>query len=478
MESTATERNLMLPDRRETNPEEFGKLIMEQADSNTIFAFFLPAQKNIESSDLDQSSSTNHKAKVIEIDLKKDLFTMLPIETRGDRAEFLKSKYKKIERVTIDNFTSICCNGISQSFSSPEEIANVLQGLPEGLTRNPVFGFGFAIEYRIIVDVIQDLDIYNEIMIGYNFNTGPLPSERVFYISHEDFECARDSINKITSHSQVSARSVKYSKIHNILSQNMDIKPSIPSFGRHPLRKSFTELLLEKRTLTDEEQNEFMDTMTENVHSLFENNPRKITKITSGVEIIRLKHLTKEFENDIEKNYRESHWQSFFVRNQFILSMAFGFPVIRIRGQAYVGSNKIEGKGDKISDFFMQNSLTNNSAIVEIKKPNTKLLNVKEGKDHDRRYAPSAQLTSAISQLLDQKYEFQKNFLQKFHSSKGSFESYSTRCCLIIGKTPSDEAANRSFEIFRNSFGDISIVTFDELLEKLRMLNSFLCEDL
>lgn len=478
MESAVAERNLMLPDRRDTNPEEFGKLIMEQPSSSTIIVFFLPARKNIESSDLDQCSSKNHKTKIIEIDLENDLFTMLPIETRGDKPGFLKSKYKKIKRITIDNFTNLCCNSSVPDFSSTDHITDVLQGLPEGLTRNPVFGFGLALDYRIIIDVVQDLNNYNEIMIGYSFDTGPLPNRKTFYVSQKDLDDIRDSVNKIVNHSRISARSVKYSKVHNILSQNMDVEENIPSFGRHPLRKSFTELLLGKRTLTNEEQNEFMKTMAKNAHSLFENNSRKITKITGSVEIIKLKHLTEEFENDIGKNYRESYWQKFFIRNQFILSMAFGFPVIRIREQAYVGSNKIDGTDDRISDFFMQNALTNNSAIIEIKRPSTKLLKVTKRTSYGERYAPSAQLTSAISQLLDQKYEFQKNFLQKSHSSKGSFESYSTRCCLIIGTTPTDYEAIKSFEIFRNSFGDISIVTFDELLKKLRILNSFLCEDL
>ena len=44
------------------------------------------------------------------------------------------------------------------------------------------------------------------------------------------------------------------------------------------------------------------------------------------------------------------------------------------------------------------------------------------------------------------------------------------KCVVIAGRLPAGEAQRRSFEVFRNACKDVEIVTFDELLDKLRLL--------
>ena len=53
-------------------------------------------------------------------------------------------------------------------------------------------------------------------------------------------------------------------------------------------------------------------------------------------------------------------------------------------------------------------------------------------------------------------------------------EAYAVRCCLVIGQMPCDEHEQRSFEMFRGNSKDVEIITFDELLEKLKHLRDFL----
>lgn len=45
-----------------------------------------------------------------------------------------------------------------------------------------------------------------------------------------------------------------------------------------------------------------------------------------------------------------------------------------------------------------------------------------------------------------------------------------TKCVIIAGLTPTEERQRRSFEIFRNECKNVEVVTFDELLGKLRVL--------
>ncbi|MHC8361609.1 hypothetical protein ACYZUA_15125 [Pseudomonas sp. LS2P72] len=45
-----------------------------------------------------------------------------------------------------------------------------------------------------------------------------------------------------------------------------------------------------------------------------------------------------------------------------------------------------------------------------------------------------------------------------------------TKCEVIAGITPVEQAKLRSFEVFRNACKDVDVVTFDELLSKLPFL--------
>ena len=175
------------------------------------------------------------------------------------------------------------------------------------------------------------------------------------------------------------------------------------------------------------------------------------------------------------KKLDEAHWQAFFNQNPFILHMAFGYPVIEVQDQASVGGRKLSGKGEKITDFLLKNALTNNTALFEIKTPQTKLL----AKTAYRGgvYPPAKDLSGSMNQMLDQRYQFQREVSSiKDKSKLWDLESYAVHCCLIIGKTPEGEDEKKSFEIFRRNSKDVSVVTFDELLEKLKQLKAFLTE--
>mgnify|MGYP001184984827 FL=1 len=77
--------------------------------------------------------------------------------------------------------------------------------------------------------------------------------------------------------------------------------------------------------------------------------------------------------------------------------------------------------------------------------------------------------------MLDQKHKFQKEIAGiKDNSRIYDLESYAVHGVLVIGKTPNDPDEQKSFELFRGNSKDIAIVTFDELLEKLKQLHVFL----
>jgi hypothetical protein len=53
-------------------------------------------------------------------------------------------------------------------------------------------------------------------------------------------------------------------------------------------------------------------------------------------------------------------------------------------------------------------------------------------------------------------------------------EAHSVESILIIVKTPTDTPKQHAFEISRNNSRSVSVVTFGELLKKLKTLREFL----
>ena len=143
-------------------------------------------------------------------------------------------------------------------------------------------------------------------------------------------------------------------------------------------------------------------------------------------------------------------------------------------GQVSVGGRTFAGVGDKIADFLHRNGLTDNVTLLEIKTPETKLLgSVYRGGVH----APSVDLVGTVNQVLDQRYQLQRSMAYFKDSSRvTNVESYAIKCVVVIGRVPTGPDEKKSLELFRNNLNDVLVVTFDELLEKLRHLHTFLKE--
>ena len=244
------------------------------------------------------------------------------------------------------------------------------------------------------------------------------------------------------------------------------------SAGRHPLRKLFTRAAQGETALTGEEHSALLETVSRNAAVIAESAPFQLSKLRNDIELVTLEQLIDRFETMIEKTLKEKLWQAFLGENPFVLELAFGYPVVIVCDQAFVGGRKFDGSDDKITDFLVKNSMTNNTAIVEIKTPQTRLLNKTT---YRGVYVASSKLAGAISQVLDQKWRLHRNIDQrKLDSRVYDIESYAIHCCLIVGVIPENGEQIKSFEMIREDSKSVSIVTFDELLTKLRNLHRVL----
>lgn len=458
---------------RQHDPKHDGTLEVEEVHPNFVEVYFIPPERSLVDAGLDPKDVIRYRTKLLAINGQNKFLTIYPISTFGDRPDFLKPKYGQIERITLDD-TSIMLGYDGAVPATLEDVRAVLEDLPSTFTKDYAYGLGLAKPYRYIIDAVSELSDCTEIVITGSHETGPDPDgNQIFYIAKQDFEKTRLELNKVDKHAQSAVRAVKWAAAHNILAERVGAPQLDPKSGRHPYRKLFTAVAEGKPELSEADQNAVIGVLTSHVSDIAEDQPEKLSKLRGDIELVTLEVLIQRYEEMLGAKLVEGRWQDFFNENPFILNMAFGYPVIKVRGQASVGGRKLSGDGEKITDFLVKNSLTNNTAIFEIKTPQTQILN--KTPFRDGVYTPSADLSGSMNQALDQKYQFQKQIAQiKDNTRLYDIESYAVHCCLVIGKTPEGDDQKKSFELFRRNSKDVEIVTFDELLEKLKQLNIFL----
>ncbi|MBI4722567.1 MAG: DUF4263 domain-containing protein [Candidatus Stahlbacteria bacterium] len=136
-----------------------------------------------------------------------------------------------------------------------------------------------------------------------------------------------------------------------------------------------------------------------------------------------------------------------------------------------------EGNKDNGIDFIYQNDLTQNTALIEIKIPLTKLVSeIYRGQPGTNDiYSISKELTGAINQILNYKDEFQKGFYELAGNNNRDFSLFNPKSILIIGSLEIENMNNgqlKSFELFRHSNKDVEIITYDELFNKIKIFMS------
>src|SRR5260370_10650140 len=126
--------------------------------------------------------------------------------------------------------------------------------------------------------------------------------------------------------------------------------------------------------LSTADQNAAIRLVDQNKKEIAQKAPQQLLQLRKDIELVTLEVLIQKFEAMLAKDLPEARWQGLFNDNPFILSLAFGFPIIAIKDLAFIGGKTFSGGGGKITDFLVKNSLTDNSALVEIKNSKAKLL--------------------------------------------------------------------------------------------------------
>lgn len=162
-----------------------------------------------------------------------------------------------------------------------------------------------------------------------------------------------------------------------------------------------------------------------------------------------------------------------------MLQSAFSAAVFFLRGEAYLGGKMAigrQGKGGVATDFLFADASTKSFAVVEIKTPKSGLVGSRyRGEDdtgYDNEiYTMHTDLSGGIVQVRNQITVAIKDFQSVLGKSGYEINQVHPKGVLVIGSTgPLSQRQKDSFNQFRHALHSLTVITFDELLNRLELM--------
>ena len=261
----------------------------------------------------------------------------------------------------------------------------------------------------------------------------------------------------------------KYTKIPYTLQHVVERLKKDPSTARMIMDEKYHDIIKELLKLIT--QTDSIEALKKCLSDLQDENIQHLTTSLSIEKLQRVSSLIKDNLN----NHNEEFWQStVFNEHQWVLAQIFACPCTILKGKAYVGGKGINNSGGNICDFIYQNRLSQNVALIEIKTPCTSII----GDQYRNTYSFSYELSGAVNQVITYRDKLTKDYYSLCHSETEKFKVLSPQCVVIIGKMSAmDNNQKATFENYRHSLSNVTIITFDELYERISDLIEILSED-
>jgi hypothetical protein len=175
-------------------------------------------------------------------------------------------------------------------------------------------------------------------------------------------------------------------------------------------------------------------------------------------------------------DWSEPDWQGFFVRNTWIFGYGLNYRFLHLlQSQATYGGIDIGGKGMERGDFLAATAaVTRFTVLVEIKRPDTKLL--ADNEYRNQAWAPSTELAGGVAQVQAncRRWEIEGSRAEANADliTEGIY-TLKPRGILVIGNTTEfeyDIPRINCFENYRRSLLLPEVMTFDELCERAKYI--------
>ena len=175
-----------------------------------------------------------------------------------------------------------------------------------------------------------------------------------------------------------------------------------------------------------------------------------------------------------DDSIKEKDWQDFFEENTWIFGYGLRYQILRVlAGQPDYGGRTYIGDGGQRGDFLtVTEAETKYTCLVEIKKPNTKLLQNRQYRNG--AWGVSAELAGAVSQIQVNcaQWEMDASRTDRNRELLKDFYTIAPKGIVVIGSTSelNDYEKKNSFGRFRSEIRNPEIITYDELYERAKFI--------
>ena len=182
--------------------------------------------------------------------------------------------------------------------------------------------------------------------------------------------------------------------------------------------------------------------------------------ILRSIEIKNKKIAVEEFKNRLTdqsllEDRGPNNWQKWFKENSWVL----GGDIVRILDEREIDSGNIGDYLTKSPDGYLD--------IIEIKRPQIGKMDFwAANKDHDN-WIPSTEIVKAITQSVKYIHEVEKESDSIKFQDRVGCSVVKPRCTLIFGRSDDwDQEKYESFRILNSSYHNLTIMTYDQVLER------------
>ena len=202
----------------------------------------------------------------------------------------------------------------------------------------------------------------------------------------------------------------------------------------------------------------------------------------------KLLHDSIFLENELKQKAKskESLWQCFFEANPWIFGYGLGYIFLsnldNKKLEQVVQGYSLNHDGKRIDAVMKTKGIISNLCFIEIKTHLTALL--EDTPYRSGCYAPSKELSGAVSQVQGSTAEAVRNLTEKIVTTDSDGNptgeivyNYQPKSFLVIGNLEQfagehgvNEKKLRSFELYRKNIVSPEIITFDELYERAKFI--------
>lgn len=339
--------------------------------------------------------------------------------------------------------------------------------LPVGVNKSAVKGLGFTRVLKPIMTFLEDNFHIEKIIILKNGKHGFSRDKKTLTLTESNLAL----LNKIFDNT------LKKHKQENTLLARDQLHGLVPKQVKSGFRKYIPNSISSILATWEQSVKEFSENDKAAIKDLFDK--LALTKDFLNIDtLVKTKEtIDEQYIEDVIAQFKilirqkketktlEKKWQGFLKKHSWIFSFIFSFPIILFEDEAYVGGKNISNKDGKVTDFLIKNNLTHNVAFIEIKTHKTQIFKKAKAYRGSDVFATSEELSGAISQVLNQRDNFQKEFAIHKMKSNEQFETFNSKCVVLIGSISElNKGKLKSFELTRSNSKDVDILTFDELL--------------